>query len=468
MSKDDELANDEGDAEDAGAPPSFEGVIIEDTDGSADDGAGGGLELDAQQAAEIRQIFLTSLPDYLEPMKEMVTRLSSEPDETGEIKGGLAKTIASIGAAAERMKLDDIVKKMEALREDVVLFGDSSEPPEAQAALRERIQAAIAGLDELARRTATSVRPEKNPSETIVAALKGSDVIDNAAIQKLMAAGVVYVDQVLNAEKKEVAMVSGLDAATVARLFEVLGARRTSSALASVSPKAPNAPSKAEGADYTARLLGLVDDSASRRVSSLPLRAESEVKLPSIAPRIDALGLLDARLSTPPARPAGGLSPPEPIRSREVAPEASAAPRAREQRERELRARVDDELALEEARGEATRLNTSIRALRREQTMLERDCADLRAAIDEAGARAISRLASITRAESARSGRERERKLAEDDLEIARKRLAALEAERRALLEQVEHLTSGTASLTKEVANVSDVARAHSRSDGGA
>src|SRR5262249_12690610 len=154
---------------------------------SDDDEGADGLELDAQQAAEIRQIFLTSLPDYLEPMKEMVARLKAEPDENGEIRGGLAKTIASIGAAAERMKLDDIVRSMEALREDVVLVGDPSEAP---GPLHERIVAALASLERLARGGGASARPEGR-GETLVAALRGFEQIDNAALQKLLQAGVV-------------------------------------------------------------------------------------------------------------------------------------------------------------------------------------------------------------------------------------------------------------------------------------
>src|SRR5215467_9401659 len=95
---------------------------------SSDDESSGGLELDAQQVAELRQIFLTTLPDYLQPIKEMVARLSSEADEDGEIRAGLSKTIALIGEAASRVKLDDVARSMETLREDVILFGDPTEP----------------------------------------------------------------------------------------------------------------------------------------------------------------------------------------------------------------------------------------------------------------------------------------------------------------------------------------------------
>ena len=38
----------------------------------ADDDSGSQLEIDDFQSNEIRQIFLTTLPDYLEPVRQMV------------------------------------------------------------------------------------------------------------------------------------------------------------------------------------------------------------------------------------------------------------------------------------------------------------------------------------------------------------------------------------------------------------
>jgi hypothetical protein len=422
------------DAAAEGESSTFDGIVIEDSADGGDEAAADGLELDAQQAAEIRQIFLTSLPDYLEPIKEMVAKLSTDPDETGEIKAGLAKTIASIAAAAARMKLDDITKSMEALRDDVVLFDAEG----AQEALRERINTAIAALDGLARR-ASSIRPEKAPSETLVAALKGVDAIDNAAIQKLMASGVVYVDQVLSAEPKEVEMVSGLDAKAVATLFEVLKAGRERAARAA-APRAESVAPKADAGspDYSARLLGLVDDT-SQRVSSLPIRGETtpHVKLPSVAPRVDLLGLLDAkdRRSAAPPRPDA----------------AAATARGRDAWTTAIHRRVDDELALAEARGEATRLQAAIRMVHRELTMLECDCADLRARVAEARALAVTRVTGIARSDARRGVLEREHAAVAAELEAVMATVSLGEAERRALLDQLGHATDDAASLNRQM-----------------
>jgi hypothetical protein len=372
-----------GEAEGA---PLLEGVLIEG-DASTDEGAPDGLELDAQQAAEIRQIFLTSLPDYLVPIKEMVIRLSSEADETGEIRGGLAKTIASIGDAATRMKLDDVTDAMASLREDVLLFGDPLEP---QDALRKRITEALASLDRLAGGAAASVRPEVR-SETIVAALRGSDQIESSVVQRLLAAGVAYVDQVLDADPKEVAMVSGLDAGTVAKLFDALAAKR----------KAAREP-----AAKKARAVPSDDDESGEGW----LDVDSE-RAPR--PGADALATM-------------------------------------------LRSIAQDELSLEEARGQATRLRASIAALRETVATLERECHEARRSIGERKSEAVARLTDLAKVESRKSALDRQHANVLVDLDKAAARLAALQADRGAVLDDLRRLGEDTSALSEHVADVLD------------
>ena len=58
-------------------PRESEGPFIRSSfpEGYEDEGGADGLELDDQQANEIRNIFLTTLPQYLEPVEEMLDQL---------------------------------------------------------------------------------------------------------------------------------------------------------------------------------------------------------------------------------------------------------------------------------------------------------------------------------------------------------------------------------------------------------
>jgi hypothetical protein len=445
---------DEKDSDEVQIGPLLGDVLIEETASSGDDTTGGGLELDAQQAAEIRRIFLTSLPDYLVPMKEMVARLSAEPDETGEIRGGLAKTIASVAAAAARMKLDDVTKSMEALREDVVLFGDPSEPQEA---LRERITSALGALERLAGSAGSSVRPESR-SETLVAVLQGAPGIDNAILQKLLAAGVVYVDQVLEAEPKEVAMVSGLDANTVAMVFRALKERRDNPAASRAAPpaaaSAPNA--SVPPADYSSHLLGLFSESDSAGRASQRPRASAAplLEVPDAKEAASLLGRLDAKDTRGSRRPSRAApdtrafdalfgAPPRAVVGAEKGPLADR-----------LRRQADDELALEEARGRATRVRSKTEELRDEMTAIERECTALRAAISDTRSRAAARLAALARVETKRAAIDRDLAATLAETEKVASRLTTLQAERRTVVEELASLTDGTASVTESVTRV--------------
>jgi hypothetical protein len=393
-------------------------LLLEEDGGSPDDGASGGLELDARQAAEIRQIFLTTLPDYLEPIKEMVARLSSEPDEDGKIRGSLAKTIASIGEAAARVSVDDVTRTMETLRDDVLLIGDPSEPQEP---LREKIAAALASLARLSGGM-TSGRPQKR-SETIVSAFRDVEGIDGSVVNRLVSAGVVYVDQLLDADPKDVALVSGLDKETVAKILRALEPKRAPSSL-------PNQDG------------------------------------PHSADAGNILDLLDAKSSLPPPKP----SPPRDgarARSGDARTQKGAFtkdPRGHEEKEgagNQVRTLVESELALEEARGEATRLRIVLDALRTNATALERQCAAMRSTIADVKQQVALRVAALGKAEAKKSVLEREHVATLADLERIAARLVVLETERRAALDELQLLADDTAGLAQHVTGVLD---SHSRS----
>jgi hypothetical protein len=369
--------------------PLFDNVLLEES--SADEGGSSGLELDPKQAAEIRQIFLTTLPDYLTPIKEMVVKLSSEPDADGQIRGALSKTIASIAEAATRVKLADVAASMQALREDVILLGDPGEP---QAPLNKRIATALAALDDLARAggAAEADAHREAHGETIVAALGNIDGVDGGTLQKLVAAGVIYVDQLCDADPKEIVMVSGLDALTVATLVRL--ARETRSETAPGNHPSPTA-------------------------------VAGDVRAP-LAPPNDVL--------------AGEQGDPS---------------------RRLVRMVVDDELALDEARGEALRLRLTVEALRAEASAIERQCDNLKSSGAETRERAAERAGMLTKAIDRRSRFEREHASILAELEETAQRLGSLQAERLEAIAELERLAGETSSVTVQVEHVLEGQEAH-------
>ncbi len=192
-------------------------VMLEE--GSGEDHDTVGLELDARQATEIRQIFLTTLPDYVEPVRQMFDQLTASDGGDAELKKTLSKTLSSISMAAARVGIADVERELERLREDAMLLGDASEPQEP---LRDRIAASLALLTELAGGSEASAAER---SETIVAAFRSIEGVDPSALEKLVAAGVVYVDQLLQADRGEIAAVSGLDAASVEHIVAALSGK---------------------------------------------------------------------------------------------------------------------------------------------------------------------------------------------------------------------------------------------------
>jgi hypothetical protein len=374
--------------------PLFDNVLLEES--SADEGGSSGLELDPKQAAEIRQIFLTTLPDYLTPIKEMVVKLSSEPDADGQIRGALSKTIASIAEAATRVKLADVAASMQALREDVILLGDPGEP---QGPLNKRIATALAALDDLARAGGAAEADARREAhgETIVAALGNTDGVDGATLQKLVAAGVIYVDQLCDADPKEIVMVSGLDALTVATLVRLAREKRSEAPAANIAVSAPS------------------------------VAAHAPVRVPS------------------PLEPSGDV----------LAGEQGDPSR------RLVRMVVDDELALDEARGEALRLRLAVEALRAEASAIERQCDNLKSSGAETRERAAERAAMLTKTVDRRSRMEREHASILAELEETSQRLGALQAERLEAIAELERLAGETSSVTAQVEQVLEGQEAH-------
>lgn len=219
----------------------FDDILLEESSGG--DGGSADLELDAFQATEIRTIFLTTLPDYLDPVRQMLEQLLSA-DNAAEMRQALDTTLESIQTAASRVQIDDVSEVVRQMRAQLSEQGPISEEK------RESLWAGLSRIEQIAAEVATGdARPH---SETIVSALARAGGIDEGVLEKLTAAGLVTVDQIRMADPKEIMAVSGLPAAIVERLIAAVAEKAPAPVdpppQASPSPPPPHRQGQPEGA----------------------------------------------------------------------------------------------------------------------------------------------------------------------------------------------------------------------------
>jgi hypothetical protein len=243
--------------------------ILEEHSGeSGGDEAASGLELDEFQAKEIRQIFLNTLPEYLEPVSQMLEQVLRAKDEQPEIRRALQTTLSSISAAASRVGIHDVCAAVDEMRDRLLVLDDEALPLPAD--VQERLRDALRGLEALA--GANSKKPDGAHKQTIVAALQRVGGVETAVLERLTAAGLVTVDQLRMADPQEIVAVSGLDRATVnALLKRVLGS-------SSEAPSPASAPPQVRASAVR------VERQSAARVASLPeelahkLRAQVDIE----------------------------------------------------------------------------------------------------------------------------------------------------------------------------------------------
>lgn len=260
----------------------------------ADDGEHG-LELDDQQSAEIRRIFGTTLPQYLQPVEEMVAQVLDKPDDI-ETAVALSSTLQSLGAAATRMGFDEVRQRLEAIGE---LVEELQQPEGREAAeLQAAIEANLALLKKVAGTMSDAdLAAADSGSPTIFSVLKDSEAVDEAALRKLSAAGVVTVDQLRMARPDEIAAVSGLSAETVSEVLFLLsgdgadeGAERSKQGSGENPDKTVADSSEGVVADRT-------DDSADASPAvETSAQAQSVVELPVAAETMHDLARAKRRL----------------------------------------------------------------------------------------------------------------------------------------------------------------------------
>jgi hypothetical protein len=196
-----------------------EGFIIEEHSGDAgSEDASGALALDEHQAKEIRQIFLNTLPEYLEPVSQMLAQILAATDGQPNVRRALDTTLSSIAAAASRVGITDVCAAVDEMRDRLLALDEEPWPPSPAA--QEGLRRSLAALEELAGTSSRTVAGGAAP-ETIVAALQHAEGIDPGVLERLTAAGLVTMDQLRGAHAHEVVAVSGLDAARVERLLAI-------------------------------------------------------------------------------------------------------------------------------------------------------------------------------------------------------------------------------------------------------
>lgn len=185
-----------------------------DDDATAEDPDGSGLELGAAQAEEIRRIFMTTLPQYLEPLEELMEQALAQSPPEAAIIDTLAATVASILTAARRIgvgEIADSLVEMQVLIEELAV----SDPDEVADELR-------GTLRKIKERSGATDGPS-GASQTIVAALGAAEGLDTGILESLTAAGLLTVSQLRMARKHEIVAVTGLPVESVDALLGALG-----------------------------------------------------------------------------------------------------------------------------------------------------------------------------------------------------------------------------------------------------
>lgn len=187
-----------------------------------------GLEMDERQAEEIRQIFGTTLPQYLQPVEEMIEQILSSEEMDVETFQALQGTLSSLRMAAGRMGFEEIGQGLEQLGDRIAELSqrtDDFNPRE----LRESIIGELLDIKDLAHQMGgdEAVQQTKVPSETIFKALAGKRGLGKSVLQKLSAAGLVMVEQLRVAQPNEIAAVTGLDLEVVHDILDHISADRS-------------------------------------------------------------------------------------------------------------------------------------------------------------------------------------------------------------------------------------------------
>lgn len=177
-----------------------------------DDEEAGGLELKGAQAEELRQIFLTTLPQYVEPLRELIEQVLAQEEVEESLLATLGTTVSSILDAADRIGVEDAARPLRVMR-DLVTKLAVLEPDD----VRDEILEMLSEIEGLSGSTGSE------RSATIVSALQSAEGLDPSTLERLTAAGLLSVSQLESAKKHEIVAVTGLPEDAVDALLVAVG-----------------------------------------------------------------------------------------------------------------------------------------------------------------------------------------------------------------------------------------------------
>jgi predicted flap endonuclease-1-like 5' DNA nuclease len=357
------------------------------------------LETDDRQAAEIREIFGTAFPQYLQPVEEILEQiLAGKADE--ESFQALVGMLSSLESASLRMGFDNIHKALKQLNERVSALDQGTTAPVPRDK-REAVLGDLLEIKDLAEQMAGDSRVSgAEKQKTIFSALKGKKGIGDLVLRRLSAAGIITVDQLGMGRPAEIAAVSGLDIEIVNNVLTVLKEDGLLKKL-STAPGVPDRP-RASGAPRT--LVRAAADTAGRAFAA-------------------------------PAGEQGRASIPIQLESRH------------EQVLEQLRLEVETEAAVEELRAQIRELRSGVLEQRRAISALENGMTEKKRSLASLQARLSDRASVAEELRARRDSLERECASSEEKLGQKEVRLELLKKERRSLAMQTDDLNREVSGL---------------------
>jgi len=389
--------------------PGTDDVLLLEEDGHDDNGESG-LALDDAQAEEIRRVFLVTLPQYLEPVEQMVEQLFASGYADDDIRKALDTTLSSIADAASRIGVEEIRAGVTRIREELVRLDD--EPDQPPFRIRDEIVATIEEIKKVASGTAEPIPRgrEGAGSQTIFKALEGIEGIDRSVLQQMTAAGLVTVDQLKMARPDEIVAVTGLDESVVQKILASL-----------LDAEAPSKQETQASVEHETAAAPVQEVEGRRRRAAVPPPVEDGAKGPEPADH-DAL---HANLSA------------------------------------KLRAQVEAEAALNEVRVEVQRLRALVASHREDMATAENTREDKRAALDRLRDRLADRLTALGETRAGRDELDSKLIDTEDTLRQAERRIAKLREQRQELLDEAARSAQEVADLVQRVERLLDSSPTH-------
>ncbi len=218
-----------------------------------------GLELDESESQQLREVFSTIFPQYLEPLEELLTDLF-EGQASSDLLEGIRAAVSPLLGAAESIGVATLTTRLQEFR--AVVDSIPADAPLSEAH-RGHIEDAFANLKAAVQSLGsqdTPPKPEAPATEAksgFVARLSAVDGVSGAEVQRMLAAGISSAEHVKGATVDEIAAVTGLSADLAARIHQAFGGKQRASG-SSTSTQDPKKVAATESLDERFELVALV------------------------------------------------------------------------------------------------------------------------------------------------------------------------------------------------------------------